>query len=78
MSELNLYYKIKDAFETSTANTNRFAQMLNRIKWDNQFKADDEYYFVKGGFTFTTPSLNPFNMPWEASGLFSDGSYLTF
>ena len=77
MTTLNLFYNIKEAFETSTLNNNYFVQALNAVKWDAQFKADNEYYFVKGDMTITTPSLNPFNMDWEASAIFNDGSVLT-
>ena len=77
MTTLNLFYNIKEAFETSTLNNNHFVQALNAVKWDAQFKADNEYYFVKGDMTITTPSLNPFNMDWEASAIFNDGSVLT-
>ena len=78
MTTLNIFYNIKEAFETSTHNNNRFADCIKSINWDNTFFADDEYYFVKGDMTFTTPSLDPFDMPWEASAtFFSDGSTLT-
>lgn len=77
MTTLNLFYNIKEAFEASTLNNNYFAQALNAVKWDAQFKADNEFYFVKGDMTITTPSLDPFNMDWEASAIFNDGSVLT-
>lgn len=77
MTTLNLYYKIKEAYETSTHNCNRFSELLNRINWDSSFFADEEFYFIKGDMTFTTPSLDPFAMKWEASAIFTDGSVLT-
>lgn len=77
MTTLDIFYKIKEAYETSTHNNNRFADCLKAIKWDNNFYADGEHYFVKGDMIFTTPSLDPFNMIWEASATFSDGSTLT-
>ena len=78
MTTLNLFYNIKEAFETSTKNTNRFQQVLNSIKWESIFFADEEYYFIKDELTFTTPSLDPFDMPWNPSAMFADGSMLSF
>jgi hypothetical protein len=75
---LNLYYKIKEAYEISTHNTNYFKKALESIKWDNTFFADGEHYFIKADMTFTTPSLDPFNMDWRPSALFEDGSFLEF
>lgn len=77
MTTLNIFYNIKEAFGASTHNCNRFAEALNAVKWDAQFEADNEYYFVKGDMTITTPSLDPFNMDWEATAIFNDGSMLT-
>ena len=78
MTTLNLYYNIKEAYETSTLNNNRFSEFLNSIKWDAIFTADGEHYYQLGGFTFTTPSLDPFNMEWEPSAFFEDGCVLSF
>lgn len=77
MTTLDLYYNIKEAFETSTHNTNRFAAVLDSVKWDSVFFADGEHYFVKDDMSFTTPSLDPFNMPWQPSAIFNDGSVIT-
>lgn len=77
MTTLNLYYNIKEAYETSTHNCNRFSNLLNCINWDSSFYADEEFYFIKGDMTLTTPSLDPFNMKWEATAIFNDGSVLT-
>lgn len=77
MTTLNLFYNIKEAFELSTHNNNRFEAILNAISWDSSFYADEEYYFIKGDMTFTTPSLNPFSMKWEAAAIFNDGGMLT-
>lgn len=76
MTTLNIYYIIKEAFEASTPNCNRFATALDSINWDAKFEADNEFYFVKGDMTITTPSLDPFKMDWEASAIFNDGSIL--
>lgn len=78
MSTLNLYYRIKEAFEASTINTNHFAAVLDSIKWDSKFFADGEHYFCIGDMTLTTPSLNPFECKWEVSAIFDDGSVLSF
>ena len=43
MTTLNLYYNIKEAYETSTLNNNRFSEFLNSIKWDATFTADGEH-----------------------------------
>ena len=76
MTNLNLFYKIKEAYEASTHNNNYFADFLGSINWDATFFADEEYYFIKGNMTFTTPSTDPFAMKWEASAIFNDGSVL--
>ena len=78
MNTLNIFYKLKNAYECSTHNNNLFEKALKSIKWENTFFADGEHYFIKGDMTFTTPSLDPFNMDWEASAIFKDGSVLTF
>jgi len=78
MDELDLFNKIQRAYGMSTHNDNRFAKCLESIKWDYKFYADGEYYYGKDGFNFSTPSLDPFDMKWEASGIFSDGSMMSF
>lgn len=78
MTTLNLFFNIKEAYETSTNNKNHFAELLSSIKWDSEFYADNEYYFIKGDMTLTTPSLNPFNMSWKPSAIFTDGSCIEF
>ncbi len=78
MTELNIFEALKEAYETSTPNNNRFAAKLSSILWDAEFYEDEEYYFLKGDMTFTTPSLNPFNMDWKPSAIFKDGSYIEF
>ena len=77
---LHIFESIKEAFETSTQNYNRFAKKLDSIKWDSKFFADDEFYFIKGDMTFTTPSLDPFEVTrnWMPSAIFADGSYIEF
>lgn len=75
---LDIYYALKNSYEESTLNSNFFAKRLDRIKWDSTFEADGEYYFILDDMTFTTPSLDPFNMPWKPSAIFRDGCVLEF
>lgn len=78
--ELHLFETLKNAFESSTLSNNRFLSALNSASWDKTFYADGEHYFCKGGFCFTTPSLNPFEVTrnWMPSAIFSDGSCIEF
>lgn len=77
--EYNIFEYLKEAYGASTQANNRFKAALNRIRWDKTFFADGEYYFVKGGFCFTTQVLDPFAMEdWKPSAIFSDGSYIEF
>lgn len=78
MTAFELFTKLQTAYEVSTLNNNSFKQAIESVKWDNTFYADNEYYFVKGGFTLTTTSLNPFEVEWMPEALFADGSLLTF
>ena len=78
MTTLELFYKLKNAYEVSTHNYNSFKQALESVNWDHKFYADNEYYFVKGNLTLTTTSLNPFEVEWKPEALFADGSLLTF
>lgn len=71
--EFELFEGIEKALGESTPNNNRFKKFLDSVNWDNVFYADEEHYFLKDGAIFTTPSLNPFDMEWEPSFLFSDG-----
>lgn len=75
---LDIFYNLKEAYECSTHNNNLFEKTLKSIKWDSQFYADNEYYFIKGDLTLTTTSLNPFKVDWTPEALFTDGSLLTF
>ncbi len=78
--EFEIFEKIKEAFETSTHSNNRFLKALRSVKWEAEFMADGEFYFCLGKLTFTTPSLNPFEVTksWEACGQFADGSQIYF
>lgn len=74
MTFQKLFDTLQTAYETSTHNNNRFAGAISKIKWDDQFYADGEYYFVKDGHTLTTPTLDVFNMPWKPAMMPSDSS----
>lgn len=78
--EYNLYETLKEAFETSTHNNNRFEQVIKAMEWDAEFTADGEFYFCIGKLTLITPSLNPFEVTkdWEACVMFTDGSQICF
>ena len=72
MNTLDIFEKLKNAYECSTHKANYFKQALESVKWDHTFFADEEYYFIKGDLTFTTPSLDPFSTEWAPSGMFTD------
>lgn len=78
MNASNIFNKLKEAYMASTRNKNYFADALDSIKWDCKFYADNEYYFIKCGFTFTTTSLDPFETEWNPEALFADGSMVSF
>ena len=80
MSNFDTFLKLEEAYGRSTQNDNAFARALSQIKWDSTFYADGEHYFVRGDFTFTTPSLDPFgaDMEWKPSAMFPDGSVISF
>lgn len=80
MDELKLFERLKEAYETSTRNYNSFEAAIMAVKWDETFYADEEYYFCKGDFIFTTPSLDPFEITksWCPEAVFSDRSQIAF
>lgn len=80
MKELELFETLKARYENSTQSHNRFAEVLNSQEWDSTFYEDGEHYFCRGGFIFSTPSLDPFQITrgWKPSAIFSDGGYLEF
>lgn len=80
MIELKLFETLKASCEDSTPSHNRFAEALNSQEWDSTFYEDGEHYFCRGGFIFSTPSLDPFKITkiWKPSAIFSDGGYLEF
>lgn len=79
ISELNLFSNLKEAWESSTLNDNRFAAALMGIEWDYQFSADGGHCFTKGDFCLTIPTLDPFGAYcWKPFAITSDGSLLEF
>lgn len=80
MTELKLFETLKASYEDSTPSHNRFADALNSQEWDSTFYEDGEHYFCRGGFIFSTPSLDSFKITkiWKPSAIFSDGSYIEF
>jgi hypothetical protein len=76
MTAFAIYEKISNAYETSTPANNKFAKAIQSIKWEKTFEADGEFYFFTKGLTFTTPSLDPFNLDWKPSFLFANGTLM--
>lgn len=78
MNTFDIFESIKEAFGASTHNHNCFAELLNSIKWENRFEADEEYYFELGDMTFITPSLDPFACDkWSRPGaIFRGNGYI--
>lgn len=76
--EMKLFETLKDAYETTTHNFNAFAVAVKAVAWDNTFEADGEHYFVKGAFTLTAESLNPFEEAWPPTAFFSNNSIVEF
>ena len=77
---ITTFWNLREAYETSTMNYNRFADMINSIKWDDSFYADGEYTYLLDDMSFSTPSLDPFKISknWKPSAIFADGSYIEF
>jgi hypothetical protein len=78
MTTFDIYRKLKEAYETSTHNHNRFAETINSIRWNDHFEADGEHYYKYGDLLFITPTLNPFEVKsWNRpSFFFSDNSHI--
>lgn len=74
----DLFLKLREAYETTTQNYNRFKEVIDSVKWENIFTADGEIYFYKEGFTLTVENLDPFAENWKPTGFFSDGSIISF
>ncbi len=67
MKELKLYEKLKEAYGSSSRMYNNFKELINKIKWDNTFIADNEHYFIKGDLTLTIENIDPFKEKWAPS-----------
>ena len=78
MKEAKLYEILKQGYETTNQKINRFKDAIDRIKWDKNFEADGEIYFVKDGFTLTIENIDPFKEQWKPMAYFSDGSVIQF
>lgn len=65
MKDLQLYELLKDAYESTTKNYNRFKKVIESTKWDNAFYADGEHYFIKDNFTLTIENIDPFKEAWK-------------
>ena len=78
MTAFTLYETLKEAYETTTQNNNRFLSAISLVKWDDMFYADGEYYFLKGDLTITVEDTNPFKEQWKPTAFFKDGCVLSF
>lgn len=65
MEDLQLYELLKDAYESTTKNYNRFKKVIESTKWDNTFTADGEHYFIKDNLTLTIENTDPFKEAWK-------------
>lgn len=71
---MRLFSGLQNAFETS----NKFREVIRRIKWDSAKYIGDEWVFRLGNLTFTTPSLDPKecrNM-WSPAVQLEDGKWM--
>lgn len=75
---IELFMKLKEAYDTTTPKNNRFKKALESINWESTFSADGEFYFVKGNMIFTAQSLDPFAEEYKPSAIFLHGSYVSF
>ena len=78
MKEIKLYEILKQGYEITNQKINRFKDAIDKIKWDQVFKADGEIYFVKDGFTLTIENIDPFKEQWKPTAYFTDGSVIQF
>ena len=78
MTALDIFFKLREAWEISTPSNNYFGTALDNVcKWDYQFYADGEFCFLKGDMVFTTPVINPFDAhSWRPNALLADGSLI--
>ena len=81
LDEIKIYDILKKYYNRSTINNNIFEKAINRIKWEDTFKEDDEYYFIRGNITLVVPFLNPFDVKDKFSSpciIHKDGSQIYF
>lgn len=75
--EITLYEKLKNAYDATTQNYNRFEEAIKSIKWDDVYSADGEMYYEKGDFCLVVENINPFKEKRKPSILFKT-SYIVF
>ena len=68
---------VADPEKQTSENGNSYLKFTLAVPRSSK-NADGEYYFVKDNITFTTPSLNPFEVlrSWDMCLMASDGSML--
>lgn len=66
--------ELEEAFGASTLSNNRFRDALRILerRLGTVFEADGERYYVFDNAIFTTPSCDPFDMPWRPSVTWRD------
>ena len=71
---MRLFRGLQNAFETS----NKFREVIRRIKWDSAKFSGDEWVFRLGKLTFTTPSLdqNECRNMWSPAVQLADGEWM--
>ncbi len=70
----DLYKKLNEAYGASTRKFNAFADRISKIKWDEKFYADGEYYFIKNDLTLVCENLDPFKERWSPALMSDSGT----
>ena len=78
IDSVDLYFKLREAYDSSTASWNRFKEAIDKIKWDKIFEADGETYFVLGRLSLTVENIDPFKAQWKPTIFTPDNSILEF
>lgn len=65
--EFKIIERLQNAYNATTMSCNKFANELNKIRWDKTFKADGELYFIKDKLVLTVENTNPFQEQWKPS-----------
>lgn len=60
MNAMNIHNMLKEAWEASSMNDNRFEAAVRSIKWDSEFSCGDGHYFTVGDYTLHTMDMDPF------------------